>query len=68
MFADDICVFGPGITALQCLLKICGDCSAEHEIAFFCIETIGVLFRPKDYKEPDPSNVFLNGVRVQFSD
>jgi len=32
------------------------------------IATIGVLFCPKRYKQPSPSNVFLNGVRVQFFD
>jgi len=30
--------------------------------------SIGVLFCPTNYKKPAPSNVFLNGVRVQFSD
>jgi len=32
MFADDICVFSPSISGLQCLLNICGDYAAEHEI------------------------------------
>ena len=32
------------------------------------IATIGVLFCPKRYKQPSPSNVFLNGVRAQFFD
>jgi len=68
IFADDICVFSPSIRGLQCLLNICGDYAAEHEITFNCSKTIGVLFCPKKYKEPDPSNVFLNGVRVQFFD
>jgi len=65
-FADDICVFSPSIRGLQCLLNICGDYAAEHEITFNCNKTIGVLFCPKKYKQPTPSNVFLNGVRVQF--
>ena len=30
--------------------------------------SIGVLFCLKNYKKPAPTNVFLNGVRVQFSD
>ena len=68
MFADDICVFSPSINGLQCLLNICGDYAAEHEITFNCNKTIGVLFFPKKYKQPAPSNVFLNGVRVQFLD
>ena len=67
-FADDICVFSPSISGLQCLLNICGDYVAEHEIIFNCNKTIGVLFSPKKYKQPAPSNVFLNGVRVQFLD
>ena len=65
MFADDICVFSPSISGLQCFLNICGDYAAEHEIAFNCNKTIGVIFCPKKYEQPAPSNVFLNGVRVQ---
>jgi len=30
--------------------------------------SIGVHFCPKNYKQPTPSNVFLNGVWVQFCD
>ena len=41
MFADDICVFSPSISGLQCLRNICGECAAEHEITFNCIKTIG---------------------------
>ena len=29
-------------------------------------QSMGVLFCPKKYKQPAPSNVFLNGARVQF--
>ena len=65
-FADDICAFIPTINGLQCLLNICGDYAAEHEIIFKCNKTIGVLFCPKKYKQPAPTNVFRNGVRVQF--
>jgi len=68
MFADDICVFSPSINGLQCLLNICGDYAAEHEITFNCNKTIGVLICPKKYKQPAPSDVFVNGVRVQFLD
>ena len=46
-FADDICVFIPCISGLQCLLNICGDYAAEHEIIFNCNKTTGVLFCPK---------------------
>ena len=67
-FADDICVFSPSISGLQCLLNICGDYAAEHEIICNCNKTIGVLFCPKKFKQPAPSNVFLNGARVQFFD
>ena len=45
--ADDICVFSPSISGLQCLLKICGDYAAEHEIIFNCNKTIGGSFLPK---------------------
>ena len=67
MFADDIyiCVFSPSISGLQCLLNICGDYAAEHKITFNCNKIIGVLFCPKKYKQPAPSNFFLKGVRVQ---
>jgi len=47
-------------------LYVGGD-KAEHEIAFNCNKTI-VLFCPKRYKQSAPSNVFLNVVRVKFSD
>jgi len=50
-------------------MKMSGSApAAEHEITFNCNKTIGVLFYPKKYKQPAPSNVFLNGVRVQFLD
>ena len=64
IFAGDICVFSPSISGLQRLLDICGDYAAEHAIAFNCNKTIGLLF----CLQPVPSNVFLNGVRVQFFD
>jgi len=67
-FADNIRVFSPSISGLQCLMNICGDYAAEHEITFNGNKTIGVLFWPNKYKQPSPSNVFLNGVRVQFFD
>jgi len=47
MFADDICEFSLSISGLQCLLNICGDYTAEHEITFNCNKTIGVLFAQK---------------------
>jgi len=50
MFADDTCVFSSSFSGLQCLLVICGDYAAEHEAAFNCNKTIGVLFCPKYYK------------------
>jgi len=46
----------------------CGDYAAEHEITFDSNKTIGVLFCPKKYKQPAPSNVFLNSVCAQFLD
>jgi len=61
-----ICVFSPSISGLQCLMDICGGYVAEHEITFNCNKTIGVLFCLKKYKQLPLSNVFLNGVRVQF--
>jgi len=42
--------------------------AAEHEITFNCNRTISVLFCPKNYEQPASSNVFLNDVRVQFSE
>jgi len=66
MFADDICLFSPRISGLQCLLHICGYYTAEHKLAFNCNKTIGVISAPKIIKNHVPSNVFLNGVCVQF--
>jgi len=57
-----ICVFGPSIGVLPCLLNICGIYAAEHKITFNCNKTIGVLFCPPNYKQPVPLNVFLNGL------
>jgi len=37
-------------------------------MAFNCNKTIGVLFWPKKYKQPAPSNVFLNVVCAHFFD
>jgi len=34
IFAGDKRVFSPSISGLQCLLIICGDYAAEHEITF----------------------------------
>jgi len=67
MFAGDISVFSPSISGLL-LQDICSDYAAEHEIAFNCNKTIGVLFCLKKYTQPTPSNIFLNGVSVQFFD
>ena len=44
MFGDEICVFSPSISGLQCLLNVCGDYAAEHEITCNCNKTIGILF------------------------
>jgi len=57
-----ICAFSTSISGPQCLLNICGD----YSVTFNCNKIIGVLFCPKKYKQPAPSNVFLNGVRAQF--
>jgi len=61
-------MLSPSINGLQCLLNVYGDYAAEHEITFNCSKTTGVLFCPKKYKQPASSNVFLNGVCVQFFD
>ena len=58
LFADNARVFSPSISGLQCLLNICGDYAAEHEITFNCNKTTGVHFCPKKYTQPAPSNVF----------
>jgi len=57
MFADDICVFSPSVSGLQCLLNIFGDYAAEHEITWlqrnkWCTCTI---FRPSEI-----SGVWIN--------
>jgi len=46
MFVDDICVFRPSISGLQCLLNICGDYAAEHELTFNCNNKLA-FFCPK---------------------
>jgi len=52
MFADEIWVFGPSISGLQCLLNICGEYAAEQEIAFTCNKLNGVLLVPKIINNP----------------
>jgi len=47
MFADDICVFSPSSSGLQCLLNICGDYAAEHEITFNCNKKLVFFFAQK---------------------
>ena len=37
-------------------------------IAFDCKKTVGVLFSPKNYKQPAPLNVFRNGVQMRCFD
>jgi len=34
----------PSVSGLQCLLNICGDYAAKHEIAFNCNKTNCVIF------------------------
>jgi len=46
MFADDVCLFSASV-GLQRLLNICGDYASEHEIAFNCNKTVGVIFCPE---------------------
>jgi len=47
MFADDICMFSSSISGLQCLLNVCGDYVAEHEIAFNCNKQLVFFFAKK---------------------
>jgi len=57
MFADDICVFSPSISGLQCLRNICGDYASEHvAVVFFCAQ--------KSIYNLLHQMFFLNGVRV----
>ena len=48
------------------LFWIC-DYAAEHEIAFTCNKTIGIIFCPKSYEQPAPSNAFLHGVGYVYN-
>ena len=53
-------------TAFLIFLNICGDYAAYHIIAFNCNKIFDV--RPKKYKQPAPSRVFMNGVHVEISE
>ena len=46
MFVDDIYVFSPSVTGLQCLLKVFGQYYAEHESIFNCNKKLA-FFCPK---------------------
>ena len=52
MLVDDIYVFSPSVTGLQCLLKVCGDYAAERESIFNCNKNW--LFLPQKNKQPSP--------------
>ena len=60
MFADDICVSCPSISGLQCLLNICGDNAAEHEITFIAAKQLVFLFPPKSINTLLPLHVARN--------
>ena len=47
MFADDVCVFSTSISGLQCLLNICCDYAAEHEITFNAMKQLVFCFAQK---------------------
>jgi len=42
--------------------------NTNFSVSINCNKTIGAHFCSKKYEQPAPSNVFLNGVRVQFFD
>ena len=65
MFADDMCVFSPSFSGMQCFLNIWDDYAAEHEISFNCNKTSGVFFVQKCVKNL-LHQTFFDGVRVQF--
>jgi len=67
MFADDTRV-APALVDFIVFWIFVMMMIAEHEIAFNCNKTIGVSFCPQRYNQPAPSNIFPNGVNVQFSD
>jgi len=62
-----MCVFSPSISGLQCLLDVCGDYAAETKVPFV-VTKHWCFFCPKQYKKSAPSNVFLNGLHLQFFD
>jgi len=63
MFAGDLCIqLQEANSGLQCLLDICGDYAAEHEIAFKCNKTIVFPFWPQNLYTPAPSNFFLDWI------
>jgi len=58
LFPDDICVFGPSISSLQCFPCVCCDYADEHEIVSIYKTTI--VFRLQNYKQPVAPDVPLN--------
>jgi len=47
IIVDDIRVFGPTVSGLQCLLNICDYYVADYDTNFNGNKTIGELFCPK---------------------
>ena len=46
-FADDLCVFGPSVVCLQCLLISAYDSAGDYEIVSTCNKAFGAVFSPK---------------------
>ena len=58
-FADDICVFRPSISGLQCLLNICGDYAAEHKKSLLIVTKQLVFFFAQKSINNLPHQIFF---------
>jgi len=66
MFADGMCVFSLSVSGLQCLLNICGDYAAEHEIAFNCNKKLVFFFAQKGINNLLPQMFFWTVYMYNF--
>ena len=66
-YADDMAVLAPSAKALQELLVICENFSAERDIVYNVKKTNCMIFRPKNFKVSVSAQFVLNGQRLSFS-
>ena len=55
MYADDICLMAPSPAALQKLINICYNISAQNNLSFNCSKSFFMEFKPGLYRLSCPT-------------